>query len=219
MTVVADMSIPTSTIPPGTALADTDTEVKFVERIALDGDSQQYFRVLDSADLGAFEAAARADSDVADLEAIDRTADQPLYRIAWAEPPPLAPVYRTDLLVERMNGTATHWLFRLRASDLAALRALQREAHDRGTPLEVRRLDQSADGSDADPYGLTANQRDVLVMAIREGYFAIPRRTTLGDLGEKLGISDQAVSERLRRAERTLVERTVLAEPSSDFSH
>jgi predicted DNA binding protein len=39
-----------------------------------------------------------------------------------------------------------------------------------------------------------------LVAAVEEGYFAVPRRTTLVEIAEGIRVSDQAVSERLRRA-------------------
>lgn len=48
--------------------------------------------------------------------------------------------------------------------------------------------------------------------AIEAGYFAIARETTLVDLASTFDISDQAVSECLRRAQRNLVRATVLAE-------
>ncbi len=52
---------------------------------------------------------------------------------------------------------------------------------------------------------LTRRQRETLVTAYREGYFDIPRKVTLVDLAARLDVSDQAVSERLRRGEAKLV--------------
>jgi predicted DNA binding protein len=41
------------------------------------------------------------------------------------------------------------------------------------------------------------------------GYFEIPREASTSDIGDRLGISAQAVSERLRRGHRKLVTSTV----------
>jgi DNA-binding CsgD family transcriptional regulator len=141
------------------------------------------------------------DPGVTRLAVVDR-ATTPLYRIEWRNPPPCPAVYRPDLLVERMDGTPGGWTFRLRAGDSEALQALQRECRDRGRNFAVRRLDRSA--TDADPatdrHGLTARQREVLMTAIDAGFFAIPRETALADPAADLDISDQTVSDHLRRA-------------------
>lgn len=47
--------------------------------------------------------------------------------------------------------------------------------------------------------GLTTRQRETLRLAADRCYFEIPRRATLADLADELGVSDQAISERLRR--------------------
>jgi hypothetical protein len=62
---------------------------------------------------------------------------------------------------------------------------------------EVRRLRTVPDDR---PELLTPVQRRTLVVAIEQGYFEIPRQSTLDDLAADLGVSKQAVSERLRRA-------------------
>lgn len=40
------------------------------------------------------------------------------------------------------------------------------------------------------------------------GYFEVPRQITLAELSEELGISDQAINERMRRGLSTLVATT-----------
>lgn len=53
---------------------------------------------------------------------------------------------------------------------------------------------------------LTTTEQRVLRTAFDHGYFDTPRDETLGSLGERLGVSDAAVSKTLRRAERKLLE-------------
>ncbi|ODR82855.1 DNA-binding protein [Haladaptatus sp. W1] len=54
---------------------------------------------------------------------------------------------------------------------------------------------------------LTEQQHETLRSAMEWGYYEIPRRATATDLAEELGVSHQAISERLRRGHRCLVER------------
>lgn len=58
-------------------------------------------------------------------------------------------------------------------------------------------------------FNLTEKQEAVLVEAIEGGYFEIPRGSTLGDIADHLSISEQAASERLRRAMASLARAAV----------
>jgi predicted DNA binding protein len=212
MAIIADVTVPPSTLPPGDALKRTDTYIEFARHVAVNGDPHQYIRVTDTADLDAFEAAVDEDERVRELVAIDRTAAQPMYRIEFEHPPPCPSLYRSDLLIEQASGTPDEWIFRIRTSDGETLRAVQHDCHERDVHFDVRRLDRSSPTTASDRYGLTDGQYEALVTAFEEGFFEVPRRTNLVEIGEKLGISGQAASERLRRAERKIVRTTVLAE-------
>lgn len=52
---------------------------------------------------------------------------------------------------------------------------------------------------------LTPEQREALALAANRGYFESPREVTLEEIGEDLGITQQAVSDRIRRAIRQVV--------------
>jgi predicted DNA binding protein len=60
--------------------------------------------------------------------------------------------------------------------------------------------------------GLTAPQREALTLAVESGYYDVPADVTLDSLSELLGITSQALSERLNRGTKTLVEATLLEE-------
>jgi hypothetical protein len=53
--------------------------------------------------------------------------------------------------------------------------------------------------------GLTDDQREALITAFEKGYYDVPRDATAVDIAADLGISHQALSERLRRAHNRLV--------------
>jgi predicted DNA binding protein len=74
---------------------------------------------------------------------------------------------------------------------LDTLHRLESESHDDGSSL-------------------TDSQREALLLAYERGYYDSPRTTNLSDLGEFLGISRQAVSNRLKRGTRQLIEETLV---------
>ena len=52
---------------------------------------------------------------------------------------------------------------------------------------------------------VTEKQREAIDAAVEAGYYDRPRGTNLGELAERLGVSESAVSQRLNGAESTLI--------------
>jgi predicted DNA binding protein len=75
------------------------------------------------------------------------------------------------------------------------------------------RIDVDRIAADAEAFtetiGLTDEQHQAMERAVELGYYDIPRRITLEELAAELDISHQALSERLRRANRHLIIDTV----------
>jgi predicted DNA binding protein len=63
--------------------------------------------------------------------------------------------------------------------------------------------------------GLTADQHEALTAAYERGYFGVPRGDDLEAVAADLGVSHQALSERLRRGHETLIEETLVNGPMS----
>lgn len=63
--------------------------------------------------------------------------------------------------------------------------------------------------------GLTHHQQEILSTAIREGYYADPRRTSQRDIAAKLGVATGTVSQNLRRIEARVFSNFPLSDESS----
>ncbi|WP_226039733.1 helix-turn-helix domain-containing protein [Natrinema sp. DC36] len=107
-------------------------------------------------------------------------------------------------------GTPDTWEFELRFPDHDALSGFRTDCEDAQISLEVQRV-YNPTKPDAGPwYGLTELQREAITLAVRTGYYDIPRGCTTKELADELDISDQAVTERLRRAIMSLVRYTLV---------
>ncbi|SNR47189.1 helix-turn-helix domain-containing protein [Halorubrum vacuolatum] len=53
--------------------------------------------------------------------------------------------------------------------------------------------------------GLTERQVETAVTAVERGYYDVPQATSLSELSEEFGVTNSAISQRLRSVERTLV--------------
>lgn len=95
------------------------------------------------------------------------------------------------------------WLtgeFATSRSQLAAFRA-ELEAGD--IPYNVTLVETRVSESES---LLTERQREVVLMAISEGYYNYPRKCTLTDLAATLGVDKSVISRILQRAESQLIQ-------------
>lgn len=106
------------------------------------------------------------------------------------------------------------WTFTLRFPTRSALGSFKSACDSRSIDIDISRVFSPTMSETKQTYGLTPAQREAIALAIEMGYFDIPRQCTTIDLANELGISDQAVTERLRRAISNLVSNTLLNNPS-----
>lgn len=85
-------------------------------------------------------------------------------------------------------------------------RAIQRAAADlpEGVTLALRRLGSYDPDVDRGGPVLSDRQREVFEVALREGYYEVPRETTQRELAERLGLATGTVGEHLQRIEAKL---------------
>lgn len=114
-----------------------------------------------------------------------------------------------DIHILEASGTDDSWQFKLQFPDSTTLQTFRQFCEDEEIEFSVRRLYHPHADDYGPDFGLTPQQREALLLAVEEDYFTVPRACTTADIGEAIGISDQAVSERLRRAVDTLVSNTL----------
>lgn len=102
------------------------------------------------------------------------------------------------------EATSEGWRVRMRFPDRDALVAYRTHCIEREIPFTLNGL-HSGDDSPEKHREMTECQRELLAMAVENGYFEVPRRITLSGLADDFGISDQAASERLRRGLNNLL--------------
>lgn len=139
---------------------------------------------------------------------IDGGETRQLLRVEWVQEPGglISILLDTDAVVLEATMNGHEWLFRLRFPGYDELSTFSRRCRDQEIELQLQQLYSPTIPVNESRYDLTAEQREVLATALEQGYFEVPRSTTLDELGECLGISDSAASQRLRRGLATLLE-------------
>lgn len=164
-------------------------------------------------DFDAFEQGLADDPTVSPPLRVIEFDDRRLYQLELVDEGNETSIY--PILVEEGGVihelTATHegWEFRAAFPDRRALRRFREFCRDHGIGLDLHGLYEQRDDPAGAQLELTARQRETLVAAVDCGYLEIPRESSLAELAERLGISENAASERFRRGVKQLVENTI----------
>ena len=119
-------------------------------------------------------------------------------------------------VIQALTATQAGWEFRVGFPDNEALSRFFSFCSRHDIPYSIHRIFQERVG-DSDVDGmLTDAQRETLQKGLEIGYFDVPRRNDLRDLGNELEISDSAASQRLRRGLKTLIVQTVTPKDRQD---
>ena len=201
MSVVVEFSVPADGFALAPALsADEDVRIA-LEAIVPTSDERFPYVWVSGEDPDRFERAARNEANVAGVTRLDRVGEDALYRIDWAPDADGLLAGLADHEAVVLEATRRRrWRFRVRFHDHDRLPGFYAFCRERDLGLSVARVAVLEERSPSGPAAaLTPEQREALVLAVREGYFEVPGRADLSSIAEELGITQQATSNRIRR--------------------
>jgi predicted DNA binding protein len=214
MSVICEFSVPASSFALEETLASNEAAVVEAERMATHSTMQVMPFLWESGcDAAAFCDALDADPTIETASVSEDTDGGTLFKVEWTESfRDLidAMVDHRGSLVEA-SGSDDTWHLELRFAEEGHVSEFQEYFHDEGRKFELTRLYRPSAPRQRE-YNLTPEQYDTLVAAYRAGYFDVPRESSTSDIAEELGISANAVSARLRRASKNLVDTTLVVD-------
>lgn len=209
MSTIAELEIPAAEFALSAtfdAVPDAEFEVERV--VAYDRDRVLPFTWVTADESGhdALDEALRDDPSVDDIEQLVDLDGEWLYQMDWIQAIDFIVHILQDeqAMVLTAFGERDQWLLRVLFPDRDSLSRSYDFCEDAGLSVEVTsiyELDRQRSGQ----FGLTADQLESLTIASEQGYYEVPRGATLQEVAEVLGISHQALSERLRRGHGRLV--------------
>lgn len=163
------------------------------------------------------ESALIEDPSLDEFRLIADLDDEWLYQMNWID--------QIDTLVQILveeegsilaaSGDASGWRLRVLFPERNSLSRTYEYCHESDLTIDIRSVYQLDEGREG-RFGLTEGQQDTLETAFERGYFDVPRAITLTDLAAELDISHQALSERLRRGEKSVLKNTVIIGGDTD---
>lgn len=221
MVTLVDATVPTEQF----ALSDTfdavpDAEFQSVRVVANEDRSPMPFLWASAPDLDRLHDAINRDSTARDVQRLARRDDRDLYHIEWETPIRLviAAIVEEQGTLLGTRGSSSCWEFQVLFTDHDAVSATYDCCREYGVDLSIRRvngMDGVTDSIDNGRVDLSDKQYEALTAAFETGYYGIPRQMTLGELADSLGVSHQALSERIRRGHQTLISRTLCDTPDA----
>jgi predicted DNA binding protein len=218
MSVIAEITVPSAAFELGRILrVEGGTRITLETMVPLGGRPTPFVRIRND-ERETFERSVREHSSVDEITLVNTHEDETLYALDW-EPSGdslLRTILDLDAVLLGATGTADAWALELRFPSHEALSAFQDRYLDEEIQVSIERI-YNPTKPDAGPwYGLTPPQRETLAHAVASGYYSLPREMSTKELADEFDISDQAVTERLRRGIATLVSNTLLIDGERD---
>lgn len=154
---------------------------------------------------GVIEDRGRIDSTVRAVDYLRTVNGDHLYdlELLFAPKCPFHRLNPDEFHVYSAEGVDEKWRVVIRFSSPELLESCRRAAEEEGIGWTVRHVYRNGGYNPLDE--LTPVQRETVEAALELGYFEIPRGVSMEELAAELDITPNAVSERLRRAERKLL--------------
>lgn len=205
---IVEVTLPAEQFALEHTLGELETVTLEVERmVATNRESLMPLTWIQTDDRTAIEEALTEDDSVTDFQLIADLDAECLYQLEW--------ITRIDHLIQILveaNGTVLAatgrddtWHLRLLFADHDAVRHTTEYCEEHGLDFDIDNIYEFSENH-RNRLGLTETQQRALRFAADRGYYSIPREITADDLADELGVTHQALSERLRRAHGNLVD-------------
>ncbi|WP_306055440.1 helix-turn-helix domain-containing protein [Natronococcus wangiae] len=202
MSVIVEFTLSTEDFVFGSTLATVEDMTIELEAIVPTADSIVPYFWTTGEDFKSFERHVLSDPNIKSITQLDRIDETALYRAEWIEDvnSPLNGLAETEAVVLEAMSTKEDWYFRARFLNHDLLGQFYNFCTENDISIHVERVYTLTEASRAGQiFELTPEQREAIVLAVQYGYFKVPRKTTLSEIADELGISQQAASKRVRR--------------------
>ena len=159
------------------------------------------------------------DPSVRDLSLLAEFDSARLYWMEWTQDVRVViqMLTNSEATIMSAHGEDGQWTFRVLYPTREAAAKTQQFCDEEGLTFDVEMIREvEGEPGRGGQYGLTDSQFEALRAASEAGYYKVPREVTANELSEELGISHQALSERLRRAQDALVTEMILVGSGED---
>jgi predicted DNA binding protein len=212
MATVAVFTLAADEFPLGTVFSQLPDVTVQLERVIPDANGVIPYFWVRGAETDAIVAQFTDHPGVRNIQLVDQVDNAYLMRCEWVPDYDgvIDALISPEVILLSAVGTAEEWTFELRGESRGAIAEFQEFCHNHDVPVDLTKLHEVQPLTTKQ--NLTEAQREALLLAHEQGYFNLPRETTLEKIADDLDISQQAVGSRLRRGNRRLIEQVLFDE-------
>lgn len=214
---VLDLSIPTEQFALGDTFASLpDATVETVPVAAHGPHEPMSFLSVSSSNTSRLDALLRSDETTKGVTRLSGNGGRLFYRIRWRMQVQIV----IDMLLQTTgsllsaNGTSDEWKLCVMFPEQVSVSTIYENWREHGIDPTILRINGVSGMVGHDGLKLSQCQHDTLLKAFEMDYYDVPRGVNLDGLAEELHVSHQALSERLRRGHRNLVQTTLYDSPT-----
>jgi len=214
MSVIAHLRVRADSFELGRILDITDgTSIALENLVPLGEQAVPFFTIFGAEESQQFKMSVQDHPSVRDIQRVSSHDDRTLFALDWdiSADRLFRGIHESNAHLLSATGGPQNWELELRFRSHEALSEFKEYCSEANIALEVGRIYNPTRPESGPFYGLTQRQRDTLIRAVEGGYYSLPRQLSTKDLADEFGISDQAVTERLRRAIVSLVDNSLVA--------
>ena len=211
MATEATFAVPSDQFPLGTVFNQLPGVKVELERIIPKQEVVIPFFWVRGTDVDDVENAFDPHPGVREIRLVDSVENEHLLRVEWRldYDDVLTVLTETEIPIINATGTNQQWTFEVRGEDQPDIAAFQQRCQELDITVTLTELCALTPVDTAAEAGLTDTQQEALVLAYERGYFESPREVTLAELGEELGITQQAFGSRLRKGNKYVIGSTL----------
>ena len=210
MATVAEFTLNSHEFPLGTVFTKLPDVTVQLERIVPDANGVIPYFWVRGTETDAIIDQFSSHPGVRDIELVDSVNDEYLLRCRWVSEHEsvLDALVDPEVILLSAVGTKEQWTFEIRGESRKAIANFRIYCHQHDLPITLTEL-RALEPLEAQ-HGLTEKQREALILAFEHGYFDSPRASTLQEIADELGITQQSLSSRLQRGNRRLIEQALI---------
>lgn len=208
MAALAEFALPPDAFPLGIVFEEFPEAVVELERVVPTTDAVRQYCWVEGVPSDAITTFLESRSDIRGVKHVEQIDDRTLFRYRSDRQNASVPqaLFVSDTTLLSATGTRDGWTVHVRGDTQQAVADFEAECRGAGVRPVLRDLSGSTDARGNHHQAVTDAQREALVLAYANGYYAEPRETDLEELAAEVGISRQAFARRLTRGYRTLIE-------------
>lgn len=196
-----------------TLMTGDEVEFEIVRVVETGADRAMPYMWASATDMSALPDLLEEDPSTENVEILTELEDEYLVRMDWVAHIRviLYIILEEDATIMDAYGHDRQWEFRILFPEHDSVSTTHEFCDEYDIGLQFESIYELSESVRRGRYGLTEDQYETLLDAYESGYYDVPRDSTLTDLAEERPVSHQALSERIRRGHRELIETTLRA--------